>query len=591
MLREPERADEPRIPRHRPIADRALLVGIVLVARHAADLGAHPQLLADGEHGRLDARVVGREGPEAPDAVERGIDGGVLLVRAVGLARQHADEAPQRRIPEPLFHPAPHLVRGAPVALGQLGLAERRRERLRRAQPADHRAAGPGQDAAALLPQIVRGPGQPGRRIAPRGEEVRRPHEVAEERLHHLHVAAPQEALPRRPQHQRGLVLLDGQLLAAFLVEPGMPGGGGRPVGVVLVEQVAARGDRPRAELVELAGDVGVTAGVERGGHDRAVARPHIAVRVARVGDDVVIVGGDDRAAVVDLRAQDQEAAQEEIDHLGRQLGVVEALARHPQPPEGVGPPHERFRAARAQPLRQLLHRGVVLAEPDEHAAPGLAARGHLHVGAHGRIHRALLDGILRERSVLRVDESALRAVEALLAGGIAPHAEALRAEAAEDRVPLCFVVDQAARLGIEEDGVAEVVAEEPQVVVPEEAHFARAAGEVLDLHLADQERLVEVDRVGAAQAQAQRFVGQVDVGDQCVAAVGDAALPPAVLDPGELSVGPHAHAAGVAVGLVLAPDVGPVDVDQLVARVEVHQEISVPQRQRSRHARQRTSP
>ena len=139
------------------------------------------------------------------------------------------------------------------------------------------------------------------------------------------------------------------------------------------MEEISVGGDRSRAEFVEVRSHVDVARGVERGGDDRSVARPHVAVRIAGEGGDVVIVGGDDRAAVVDLRAQDQEALQEEIDHLRRQLAVVEAIARDPQPPERVGAAQVDGGAARPQALGLLADVAVRLAHAEEHRARRLA--------------------------------------------------------------------------------------------------------------------------------------------------------------------------------------------------------------------------
>src|SRR5207302_7457316 len=228
------------------------------------------------------------------------------------------------------------------------------------------------------------------------------------------------------------------------------------------------------------------------------------------------------------------------------------------QAPVVIGAAQVDVRAAAAHALAQGGDVAVRLAQPEKHRAGGALAGGDLQIDAESRVDRSLLDGFLRKDAVLRVDEGPAGVVEAFLAGREPLHAEAVRAHRAEDDVALPFVMDQAARLGIVEDGVAQVVAEEAQVVVPEDAHLAGAAAQVFDLDFADEQRVVEVDAVGAAQAQAERLVGQLHVRDERVAAVGNAALPGFVLDPGEAAVGLDAHAAYVAVGLVLPGDAGP---------------------------------
>src|SRR5947199_7826228 len=56
--------------------------------------------------------------------------------------------------------------------------------------------------------------------------------------------------------------------------------------------------------------ELGVAGEVERVGDERAVARPDVGVGVARELDDVGVVGGDDPAVVVDLRADHQRSEE-----------------------------------------------------------------------------------------------------------------------------------------------------------------------------------------------------------------------------------------------------------------------------------------
>ncbi|OPZ86793.1 MAG: hypothetical protein BWY75_02059 [bacterium ADurb.Bin425] len=52
--------------------------------------------------------------------------------------------------------------------------------------------------------------------------------------------------------------------------------------------------------------------------HQRPVARPHITVGVAGKLGNIMIVGGDDGAAVVHLGSDCQKRAFEELYHFGR---------------------------------------------------------------------------------------------------------------------------------------------------------------------------------------------------------------------------------------------------------------------------------
>ena len=71
-----------------------------------------------------------------------------------------------------------------------------------------------------------------------------------------------------------------------------------------------------RAQIIKLSRHERVTGKVERVGDKCAVARPKIAVMVGRAFGYVRIVGGENRAAVVDLRADDQKRTLVKIDDL-----------------------------------------------------------------------------------------------------------------------------------------------------------------------------------------------------------------------------------------------------------------------------------
>src|SRR5207244_7939085 len=118
---------------------------------------------------------------------------------------------------------------------------------------------------------------------------------------------------------------------------PGMPGAADLAAGRVLVEKVALVDARLRTEVEELACDVLVAGAVERVGHDGAVPRPDIGVRVARELRDVEVGGGHDAAAVVDVAAGGERAAPVEAAGLGAEL-LFDVLVLLVRPDLPVGP-------------------------------------------------------------------------------------------------------------------------------------------------------------------------------------------------------------------------------------------------------------
>ena len=100
------------------------------------------------------------------------------------------------------------------------------------------------------------------------------------------------------------------------------------------------------AEVKEAQRDLGIAAEIQRVRDQRAIARPQIAVGVAVELRHIAVVGGDDRAVVVDLGAQDQERAAIQIDQSAGQIGKVERLFAHPQPPVRSRALDKRGRAA-----------------------------------------------------------------------------------------------------------------------------------------------------------------------------------------------------------------------------------------------------
>ena len=66
------------------------------------------------------------------------------------------------------------------------------------------------------------------------------------------------------------------------------------------------------------------------------------------------VVGGDDGAAVVDLRAHDQQRAFEQFDDLGGQVAEVDVGAADPKPPVAGGAIQHRLRGLAKEPAMQF---------------------------------------------------------------------------------------------------------------------------------------------------------------------------------------------------------------------------------------------
>jgi hypothetical protein len=101
----------------------------------------------------------------------------------------------------------------------------------------------------------------------------------------------------------------------------------------------------------------------------------------------------------------------------------------------------------------------------------------------------------------------------------------------------------------------------------------------------------VEVDDVVAVEAEAEVAVVEADAGGEGIAEVALSDLPAGVAGPIKLSasaagdVGVDAEAAGAGAGVVFLPDVGEVNVADLVEVVEGDEQAPVPDRDVTWHA------
>ena len=142
------------------------------------------------------------------------------------------------------------------------------------------------------------------------------------ERADELDIVHLREVSPECPQNQRGFILLDWQLLLA-VSPPGMPRTAHRAVGIELVQEIAVGIDDAPAEIKKVFSQCRIASFNERCGYQRAVARPHVRVCVARELKDVRVVRGDNGAAIVKLGADDQQALPEQPQDGGRQRRAI----------------------------------------------------------------------------------------------------------------------------------------------------------------------------------------------------------------------------------------------------------------------------
>ena len=289
-----------------------------------------------------------------------------------------------------------------------------------------------------------------------------------------------------------------------------MPARGGRAIGVVLVIEVAFVGQRLGAETVEPAGDVGEAGHVQRVGDQGAVPRPHIGIRVAGELHDVRVIGGDDRAAVVDLRAKDQQRSLEQLDDFGGQVAEIDVGPADPQPPVAAGAVDYALRAHFHQPLVQLEQFIARLARRSSPCKPSSRPR---------RSRWTCRETVESTEPCAiglpcRCPSSASRQVPSAPWKPLVPvayssiAAEILRRVGpivveGEHQISLAAVVDDRAQLGIEVGGIADLRPEHVEILMVHHPHGAGVVGQVLQLDLANENIAMEIDRLVAVERPA----------------------------------------------------------------------------------------
>ncbi len=120
--------------------------------------------------------------------------------------------------------------------------------------------------------------------------------------------------------------------------------------------------------------------------------------------------------------------------------------------------------------------------------------------------------------SIFGIPPGPFRAVEAGGPGGVFVDALFARGVERHHHIPLAAIVHHGPQVRIKVGGVADLRAEHVEILVVHDAHQAFMTRQVLDLHLAHEDRAVEIDHVVAVKGQAQVAVVEADAGGEGVA-------------------------------------------------------------------------
>ncbi len=263
-LRKPQRAHEPWVARHLCGVRLDFEVVIVGVASDPAARCLVGQLVGDRVHGFRDALVVRRVHPEAPQAVDRAVEDHVDRLGAVILYGDPSSETPEVRAVHVGIGGRAQAVDRIAVAHISSDVAEQVGKVSRRVEAAPDSADGERMHAPTLLPQIPRGhdqtvpPVDVGHHPVGGGDD-----EGGIKADHEIEVAVDAVVLPQRPEHEAGLILLDGKSAYTVRIDPRKPRAAGQPIRRVLVQKEPFLDQSLLAEREELTGHVLVAGAIE----------------------------------------------------------------------------------------------------------------------------------------------------------------------------------------------------------------------------------------------------------------------------------------------------------------------------------------
>ena len=124
--------------------------------------------------------------------------------------------------------------------------------------------------------------------------------------------------------------------------------------------------------------------------------------------------------------------------------------------------------------------------------------------------------------------------------------------------------------------GIADLILVDPKIVVQKHAQFTVRLVQVLDVHLSQKDIVVARNGVVTGDPDAEFFVGQCDVCDECLGQVSKLAVPIVSVHPREFAVSPDAKPEREPLGVIFLAYMWKVDVAYLVFIVKVDEQSSV---------------
>src|SRR6266568_6945842 len=120
-------------------------------------------------------------------------------------------------------------------------------------------------------------------------------------RGHKFNIMKAKIMLPEAVHYKRSLIFLDWKLWFTILPYPGMPATSPGTIGIVLMQEIAARREHRITKIIEAAGDFRVPGMAHRICYQCSISRPHIGVAIQRKMFNISVISGDNCAIIVNL--------------------------------------------------------------------------------------------------------------------------------------------------------------------------------------------------------------------------------------------------------------------------------------------------
>ena len=358
------------------------------------------------------------------------------------------------------------------------------------------------------------------------------------------------------------------------------------------MQQIAFRRDDRLAEIEEFLGQRVMAGPVERTGDQRPIAWPHVAVGIAGKLRDVIIVGSNHRAAVVDLRADDQQAAFIQPYNRFWQIGKDRRVGIQPQHPVAARPIQITFNMAFAHHVIKQPHIFKSFANRHPVINSRSSRRAKISVQRDGRIDAALGHGVAAERAIFSIAPGPLLAVNFLDADR--PLIDSFFCgtfwEAVDQEPAILLVMDQRPAQRFVIGRITDCRFEDVKIVMEKQPYLARLVTVLADHEPADKERLVKINRIGRHNGHTKPIVAHLDFGQQRFMLVTHPSLPGRVAEPAELPAAairladPQPRMGHMPDQVVFLPDMGVIQVAQAVIAIEVDKQRAIANRQITGH-------